>query len=114
MSVSPPRSFVIFGVTHDGRAFRPSDWADRLCGVMAQYRPGPARPGAHLTYSPYVMPSMRDGVRCVLVDARLHGLEPLAYYFLTGFASDNNLKVDAARESASVLGPPAGMERRSA
>ncbi len=114
MPVLPPRSFVIFGLTHDGRTFRPSDWADRLCGVMAQYRPGPMRPGAHLTFSPYVMPGMRDGVRCVLVDVRLHALEPLAYQFLTGFAADNGLRTDAAREPGAAQAPPTGIERRQA
>ncbi|MCC5397349.1 DUF3579 domain-containing protein, partial [Staphylococcus aureus] len=28
-----PRQFFIQGVTRDGKTFRPSDWADRLCGV---------------------------------------------------------------------------------
>ncbi|MBF1259465.1 MAG: DUF3579 domain-containing protein, partial [Lautropia mirabilis] len=27
--------FVIIGETHEGRRFRPSDWAERLAGVMA-------------------------------------------------------------------------------
>jgi len=29
--------FLIRGVTLDGRPFRPSDWAERLCGVMAAF-----------------------------------------------------------------------------
>ncbi|HQP68471.1 MAG TPA: DUF3579 domain-containing protein, partial [Quisquiliibacterium sp.] len=35
MTSSSPqvRSFVILGVTSEGRPFRPSDWTDRLCGV---------------------------------------------------------------------------------
>ena len=35
---------VIHGLTREGRTFRPSDWAERLAGVMAQFRPG--GPGA--------------------------------------------------------------------
>jgi hypothetical protein len=27
--------FIIQGVTLDGKPFRPSDWAERLCGVMS-------------------------------------------------------------------------------
>lgn len=56
--------FVIIGETHEGRRFRPSDWAERLAGVMAAFRPrkkSGARSGAgqfHLGYSPYVLPSM--------------------------------------------------------
>jgi hypothetical protein len=26
---------VIVGLTTDGHAFRPSDWAERLCGMMS-------------------------------------------------------------------------------
>jgi hypothetical protein len=51
--------FFILGVTSNGRQFRPSDWAERLCGVMSCYRPeGSGGPNAHLTYSPYVRPTM--------------------------------------------------------
>ena len=34
-----------------------------------------------------------SGVRCVVVDARLRELEPLAWKFVCGFADDNNLKI---------------------
>ena len=95
MSASTPlvRSFVILGVTSDGRQFRPSDWTDRLCGVMSAFRPTGGGAQAHLTYSPYVMPGMRDGVKCVSVDKRIHGIEKMAYHFLVGFARDNDLQV---------------------
>lgn len=29
--------FVILGITLDGKPFRPSDWAERLCGVMSAF-----------------------------------------------------------------------------
>jgi hypothetical protein len=93
MPSTPVRSFTILGTTRDGRAFRPSDWADRLCGVMSSFRPQAAGTQQHLTYSPYVMPGLHGGVRCVRVDARIHGIEPMAYAFLTGFARDNDLQV---------------------
>ena len=87
------RSFVILGVTESGRPFRPSDWAERLAGVMAGFRP-PNLPGAsRYGYSPYVMPGIRDGVRSVRVDARLHEVEPMAYAFVRRFAADNGLQV---------------------
>ncbi len=92
-----PTDFIIQGVTSQGQLFRPSDWADRLCGIMSRFHPE-ARTGydRHLQYSPYVQPAMIEGVRSVLVDARLYALEPLAYHFLQGFASDNDLRtIDA-------------------
>lgn len=93
--IDPPvvRSFVILGLTGTGRPFRPSDWAERLCGVMAGFRPAGGALAAHLGYSPYVMPGWRDGVKCVSVDARLYELDPLAYRFVAGFAADNALQV---------------------
>jgi len=90
----PVRQFVIHGVTESGGRFRPSDWAERLAGVMAQFRP-PGSAGSHLTYSPYVLPVvLEDGVRGVVVDVRLRELEPLAYKFVVDFARDNGLKTE--------------------
>lgn len=86
-------SFIILGVTHQGRPFRPSDWAERLCGIMSSFRPpgGPAQ--LHLTYSPYVTPGFEQATKCVHVDARVHQIEPMAYKFLRSFAADNDLQV---------------------
>ncbi len=100
-------SFVILGTTAAGRQFRPSDWADRLCGVMAHYRPGGRVPQGHLSYSPYVMPGLHQGVRCVFVDGRLNQLEPMAYNFLVGFARDNELQVSTRERLAATAGPAA-------
>ena len=83
---------IIHGLTIEGHRFRPSDWAERLAGVMSQFRPADSL-GGHLTYSPYVVPRLIDGVRCVVVDARLRELEPLAWKFVVGFAQDNHLKL---------------------
>lgn len=83
--------FIIHGLTNAGQRFRPSDWAERLAGVMSQFRPAGSR-GSPLSYSPYVVPVNIEGVRCVVVDKRLRELEPLAWKFVCGFASDNDLK----------------------
>src|SRR5215510_4458248 len=83
---------VIQGVTLDGKPFRPSDWAERLCGVMAAFG------GDHrMQYSPFVHPVTASGVRCVVVDVRLEELEPMAYRFLLSFAKDNELEVRDGR-----------------
>lgn len=89
----PPKQFLIQGVTHDGKVFRPSDWAERLCGVMSQFRPPGQRlvAGAPLAFSPYVHPVMVGAVKCVAVDARLEDLEPMAMEFVQNFARDNDL-----------------------
>jgi hypothetical protein len=84
--------FVIQGITLEGRPFRPSDWAERLCGVMSAFG------GGHrMQYSPFVHPITVNGVRCVVVDVRLEEFEPMAYRFLLGFAKDNELRVREGR-----------------
>jgi len=90
---APVRQFLIHGVTESGKRFRPSDWAERLAGVMAQFRP-PGSAASHLTYSPYVLPTVINGVRGVVVDQRLRDLEPLAYKFVVDFARDNQLRTE--------------------
>ncbi len=87
---SPKPSFTILGVTAAGQTFRPSDWAERLCGIMAQFQP-PGMQGNRIAYSPYVMPGQRDGYKCVHVDGSIHLVEPLAYKFLVSFVRDNQL-----------------------
>ncbi|MGE0802316.1 MAG: DUF3579 domain-containing protein [Lautropia sp.] len=93
--------FVIIGQTLAGATFRPSDWAERLAGVMAAFRP---KKGSqqHLTYSPYVVPSSHRGQRCVVVDARIRDLEPMAYSFLLNFARDNELRTEALPDEKLV------------
>jgi hypothetical protein len=91
---SVAREFFIQGVTSDGRQFRPSDWAERLCGVMACFRPdGVGGPNAHLRYSPYVRPTVLGGVKSVVVNEELRDIEPLAYHFVVNFAKDNDLQI---------------------
>jgi hypothetical protein len=46
MVSSTAKEVFIQGITHEGKTFRPSDWAERLAGVMSQFRPGGVRPAA--------------------------------------------------------------------
>ena len=92
MPASPVVEFVIQGLTLDGKPFRPSDWAERLCGVMAMFG-GDQR----MQYSPYVHPVTASGMRCVVVDVRLEEIEPMAYRFLLSFAKDNELQTRDGR-----------------
>src|SRR3954469_18795926 len=84
--------FVIVGVTLDGNPFRPSDWAERLCGVMSAFGGDP-----RMQSSPFVHPVTANGVRCVVVDVRLEEIEPMAYRFLLSFAKDNELRTRDGR-----------------
>ena len=85
--------FVIVGTTAAGEPFRPSDWADRLCGMMSIF--GEDR---HLSYSPYLKPVFAAGVRCVVVDRELERIDSAACDFLLGFARDNELSLRPGRK----------------
>jgi hypothetical protein len=98
---------VIQGVTESGQQFRPSDWAERLCGMMSVFGED-----SRLSYSPYLKPIMAGGIRCVVVDLKLEGLDPAAFKFLLAFARDNELKLRPGRgekrpEDGAAGGAPA-------
>ncbi|XLZ72667.1 DUF3579 domain-containing protein [Massilia sp. SR12] len=86
--------FFILGLTTDGKQFRPSDWAERLAGVLACFRPeGSGGRHAHLQFSPYVTPTVVNGIKAVVVNEGLRDLQPMAYNFVKEFAKDNKLQV---------------------
>ena len=89
------RRVRIVGITAEGRTFRPSDLAERLAGVMSPFRPdrGAGGTGVHVGYSPYCVPTVFEGLRCVIVTDALRELEVLAWDFVMGFARDNSLQV---------------------
>ncbi len=98
---------IIKGITNSGAGFRPSDWAERLCGVLAVYRPGRvATRGPVFGYSPYAEPTMIAGVVCVVVDPRLRDLEVRAWDFIVGFARDNDLVTMNAADLVAVPAIP--------
>jgi hypothetical protein len=95
MSAPKPREVFIQGLTRDGRPFRPSDWAERLAGTMSSFRPGGVGQGigAYIGYSPYCVPRVINGVKCVIVNEALRDLNVMAWDFVLNFARDNELQV---------------------
>ncbi|HZY20387.1 MAG TPA: DUF3579 domain-containing protein [Ramlibacter sp.] len=104
MVSSAAKEILIQGITRDGRTFRPSDWAERLAGVMSSFRPGGARPGSHLSYSPWCVPRVIDGVKTVVVHSDLRSHEPMAWDFVMNFAKDNDLQVQEVPSSSPAQG----------
>jgi hypothetical protein len=89
---------LIKGIRRDGSTFRPSDWAERLCGVAAiLHSDAIALSREHYAARPcfdcslLVRPAIICGVLCVIVDLGLRTLEPCAWNFVSGFARDNDL-----------------------
>ena len=97
MVPTPANQVVIHGVTRQGKPFRPSDWAERLAGVMSSFRPGGPRPGSHLGYSPWCVPVTVNGVRCVVVHHDLRDHDVMAWDFCMNFARDNELQLSGGR-----------------
>ncbi|MGD9835014.1 MAG: DUF3579 domain-containing protein [Piscinibacter sp.] len=99
MTAPKPREIFIQGITLEGKTFRPSDWAERLAGAMACFRPDGVRQGgisAYIGYSPYCVPRVINGVKCVIVSEALREIEPMAWDFVMNFARDNHLQTSEA------------------
>lgn len=80
---------IIEGVTEDGRAFRPSDWIERISGSLSTF--GADR---RIRYSRYLQPQMLEGKKCLAVDPGLRETNPAAFKFLMDFARGNRLRVN--------------------
>jgi hypothetical protein len=93
ISKPPDSIFLIVGVTSSGKAFRPSDWSERLAGVMACFQPPGSGGGGALQCSPYAVPGRHQEQTCVRVDPAIATVEPLALSFLLNFARDNDLQL---------------------
>ncbi len=94
-----PTEIVIQGLTSAGKKFRPSDWAERLSGVLSTFGTD-----HRMSYSPYVKPMTIDGVKCVVVDKRIQEARPRVYSFLLNFARENDLKIIDGAGSAATVG----------
>ena len=103
------QEIVIQGVTESGRAFRPSVWSERLCGMMSVFSED-----RHLSYSPYLKPVIAGGLTCVVVDRKLEALDPAAFQFLMDFARDNELRTRPGRNRDAAGAAAEALERRVA
>lgn len=88
-----PYEVIIQGMTRHGREFRPSDWAERLAGILSSFGTD-----QKLSYAPYVRPMVMENIRCVAVDKQLEKVDPRVYSFLMSFAKDNDLRVIDCRQ----------------
>lgn len=88
-----PSYIIIQGKTANGRKFRPSDWAERIAGLMAtmdrRHR---------MVYSPLLMPFTYDGVSSVVMALELEQLCPDICRQVMNFASSNQLTIIRPQE----------------
>lgn len=90
-------NLVIIGETKDGKIFRPSDWAERLCSLTSALKND-----KRVKYSEFVRPGCTTtGAKVVIVDPKLHKIDRIAWKFVLDFAKEHNLKLE------SIPVPPA-------
>ena len=77
---------ILKGITAEGNKFRPSDWAERLCGNLCTFR------NRRMYYSPLLRPAVIDGIKCVIVDAKLNLEHASLLSDVVHFATKNNLQ----------------------
>ncbi|MBV36281.1 DUF3579 domain-containing protein [Kangiella spongicola] len=81
------KRLIIMGVTEAGKKFRPSDWAERMCGNLCTFR------NRRIIYSPLLRPAIRDGFKSVIISDQLSIKHPKLFQELVEFAKTNNLVV---------------------
>lgn len=92
--------YLIRGITHARKTFRPSDWPERLAGVITLFV-GERRPGYPGALSRLAMPVVDGGVKCLFVSGELRAVCADAFDFAMQFAADNDLPVEV--KTAPVL-----------
>lgn len=93
MIVCEPDEIIIHGTTSKGKVFRPSDWAERLCGILSSFNKD-----NRLSYHEWVQPVVMDKIRCVAIVPKLQEINPSMFRFLMDFAADNDLRVMTYQE----------------
>jgi hypothetical protein len=98
LAAPPVDELLIKGMRRDGSTFRPSDWAERLCGVANILHSDAVAPSRthhnarpSFVHSDHARPAIVCGVLCVIVGLCLFDLEPRVWDFVTSFARDNDL-----------------------
>ncbi|VWB63607.1 PhnO [Burkholderia pseudomultivorans] len=92
--------YLIRGVTRAQKTFRPSDWPERLAGVITLFV-GERRPGHPGALTRLAMPVVAGGVKCLFVSGELRSVCADAFDFAMQFAADNDLPVEV--RTAPVL-----------
>ncbi|WP_258187677.1 DUF3579 domain-containing protein [Trinickia symbiotica] len=91
---------LIRGVTQGGKVFRPSDWPERLAGVIALFV-REKKPAVGLAAYSFAVPLVEEGVRGLSVAPELASVCPEAFDFVIRFAADNALPVQTRHRAGS-------------
>ena len=82
------------------RPFRPSDWAEWLVGAMSCFRPDGAQRGIGACIGSSTqwcgVLCVINGLKCVIVNEALEGIELMASEFVMNFTRDNQRQLTEA------------------
>ena len=84
---------IIQGETQDGRKFRPSDWAERMSGMLSTFGDD-----HRIHYSPKLRPISLDCTKCIVLHKSLEESHPGTYKQIMDFATRNNLTITESQE----------------
>jgi len=84
---------IIQGETQDGRKFRPSDWAERMSGMLSTFGDD-----HRIHYSPKLRPISLDGTKCIVLHKSLEESHSAIFAQIMDFASRNNLTILESEE----------------
>ncbi|UEP30679.1 DUF3579 domain-containing protein [Burkholderia sp. B21-007] len=91
--IGQTRGHLIRGITRAQKTFPPSDWPERLAGVITLFV-GERRPGYPCALSRLAMPVVDGGAKCLFVSDELRTVCADAFDFAMQFAADNDLPVE--------------------
>jgi len=84
---------IIQGITQDGKKFRPSDWAERMSGMLSTFGDD-----HRIHYSSKLRPISLNGTKCIILHKSLEQSHPGVYKQIMDFAARNNLTVEEGQE----------------
>jgi len=90
-------SWLVEGTMQNGRTFRPSDWVDRVSGVLAKFG------SDHRLRYGAVRPCYVKGKKCLLVQKALEHDDPVAFEYVSTFVRTNGLQMHDLRAGSEDI-----------
>lgn len=78
---------IIEGMTSRQEIFRPSDWAERMCDSLSEFK------GRRVSYSPLLRPIIYNNHRSVIVHKDIQTKHPKLWEEILYFAKSNDLTI---------------------
>ena len=94
MSTEIIKKIVIEGTTHNGRKFRPNDWAERMSGALSTFGRD-----HRIQYSPMMQPMTLNGVKCISIDPGMKESYPEMFAYIMQWVDANHLKIIEVEEN---------------